>query len=365
MEFDKLSKQVHRELRGKPVISSKRTLIRCDGNHNIGLGHIVRCMALADRLSADCQHEVSFAVREGRYAVEFLRDQGYEVSVPVDGVSSEQWLLSLLSERKFDLFIADLRDETTPSLLNEIRKKDLLVALIDDASERRFSADFIFYPPVPQLETLDWFGFTGKLCVGWEWVILRQEFSSSECPVFDEKPNLLITMGGSDPVGLTMKVLHALKRVQCKLQTTVVTGAEFSQSNELASVIGELKHSVTVKSAVTNMAKIMAGKSIAITSFGTTAYELAAVGVPAIYLSLTEDHALSAAAFDRAAIGISLGLHDDVDEVMISQQIESLLSDTALCAKMSIKGRESVDGLGASRIAQLLDSNIMGTSINS
>jgi spore coat polysaccharide biosynthesis protein SpsF len=40
-------------------------------------------------------------------------------------------------------------------------------------------------------------------------------------------------------------------------------------------------------------------------AFGVTAYELAAFGVPAIYLSLTQDHALSASAFEQDGMGLA------------------------------------------------------------
>ncbi len=66
---------------------------------------------------------------------------------------------------------------------------------------------------------------------------------------------------------------------------------------------------------------------LALCAFGVTAYELAAFGVPALYLGLTDDHARSAGAFDAAGMGVSLGLAANVTDDDIRTQIRALLDD--------------------------------------
>ena len=71
------------------------------------------------------------------------------------------------------------------------------------------------------------------------------------------------------------------------------------------------------------MSDIMAEADLAVASFGVTAYELAAMGVPAIYLCLTEDHEQSALMFQDSGLGLSLGLADFAtdDELIASVEI--------------------------------------------
>ena len=72
---------------------------------------------------------------------------------------------------------------------------------------------------------------------------------------------------------------------------------------------------------------VSAAAPVAVAAFGVSAYELAAYGVPALYLSLTKDHALSASAFEQAGMGLSLGTIDDVTDEAIEGATRQLMSD--------------------------------------
>jgi spore coat polysaccharide biosynthesis protein SpsF len=82
-----------------------------------------------------------------------------------------------------------------------------------------------------------------------------------------------------------------------------------------------------------------------------TAYELAAYGVPSLYLCLEEDHALSATAFEAAGMGHSLGLAAATSEDAIAQAVANLLGDPARRKEMRAAGLSTVDGEGAARVA--------------
>jgi spore coat polysaccharide biosynthesis protein SpsF len=82
-----------------------------------------------------------------------------------------------------------------------------------------------------------------------------------------------------------------------------------------------------------------------------TAYELAAFGVPALYLCLTEDHALSASAFEYAGMGVSLGLADGVSDERLAKSVWALLGNAARQREMRAAGLMTIDGQGASRVA--------------
>jgi spore coat polysaccharide biosynthesis protein SpsF len=90
---------------------------------------------------------------------------------------------------------------------------------------------------------------------------------------------------------------------------------------------------------------------LALCAFGVTAYELAAHGVPALYLCLTDDHARSASAFERAGMGLSLGLHDCIEDDEIADAMRDLLADGALRQAMHAAGIMTLDGEGANRMA--------------
>jgi spore coat polysaccharide biosynthesis protein SpsF len=94
-----------------------------------------------------------------------------------------------------------------------------------------------------------------------------------------------------------------------------------------------------------------ASADMALCAFGVTAYELAACGVPAIYLGLTGDHAASASAFADAGMGISLGLVDKVSDGEIARTVQWLLNRPQARREMRKQGLTLLDGQGAVRIA--------------
>jgi spore coat polysaccharide biosynthesis protein SpsF len=70
-----------------------------------------------------------------------------------------------------------------------------------------------------------------------------------------------------------------------------------------------------------------------------------------VYLGLSEDHARSASAFDKAGMGVSLGVADDVSDRTIAGTVQALIGDFARRGAMRRVGLMTVDGNGAARIA--------------
>jgi spore coat polysaccharide biosynthesis protein SpsF len=94
-----------------------------------------------------------------------------------------------------------------------------------------------------------------------------------------------------------------------------------------------------------------ANADVAVCAFGVTAYELAACGIPAIYIGLTQDHVLSASAFADAGMGLNLGLADKVSDADIARFLQWLLNKPAARRDMRQAGLALMDGQGAARIA--------------
>jgi spore coat polysaccharide biosynthesis predicted glycosyltransferase SpsG len=106
-----------------------------------------------------------------------------------------------------------------------------------------------------------------------------------------------------------------------------------------------------VKKNVTAMAELMVMADLAVASFGVTAYELAAMGVPALYLCLTDDHVRSADAFEKAGVARCLGMYNQVSLDTLHSSINNFYSDKAGQTSMKKNAGQLVDGLGAERIA--------------
>lgn len=334
-------------------------LIRCDGDYEIGLGHVVRCLALADELTErGCR--VTFAMRVGPLGVARVEPR-YPVLQAEQGgkaLDYEAWLRRCLEETAARVLILDVRDGLPRTVVERLRTNGTLIVTIDDPEEKRLAADLAFYPPVPQVKEVDWSDFKGTLYTGWEYVILRKEFAAAHERPRNKTPKVLVTMGGSDPKGLTLKALKALKRVKGPLHIYIVIGSGFRQRKELDTLLEDTNHNFIIHENVQDMAALMAECDIAVASFGVTAYELAAVGTPAILLSLTKDHERSAQAFVDAQLVESLGLYLKVPLSSVSKSIGNLLNDRRKREDMTKRTTYLMIGKGSQRISEIIIKSI-------
>jgi len=337
-------------------------IVRCDGGAALGMGHVSRCRALAEALRDEQGGDVVFAMRDPQSAgVGAVRDGGFAVTPIADPVDADYGasLSRLAAVRAARVIVVDVRDALSRASLDAIRASGVRVVTIDDGSDRRLASDLAFYPPVPQIAELDWPGFGGRWFSGWEWVLMRREFAAAassrpDVPAID----ILVTMGGSDPAEMTELTLEALNLLPTPLAVQVVIGPAFSRQHALADIVARSKHAVRVTQGAAAMAPLMRGSRIAVASFGVSAYELAACGVPAIHLCLTDDHARSASAFVDAGIAISLGVVSQVRPGQISAAVGGLLTDPRRGDDMAARARALVDGRGASRIAALVAADL-------
>jgi spore coat polysaccharide biosynthesis protein SpsF len=292
-----------------------------------------------------------------------VRSAGFPVIPLTDQVNEDTWLDKLIQTRNPNALILDVRSSLSPAIVRQWRENGLLIATIDDPSDRRLEADLAFYPPVPQVEEMDWSGFTGRLFVGWEWVLLRKQFSrppevhgrvSSSGHSTPHPSELLITMGGSDPAGLTLKAVRALNQVNSSFHATVILGSGFIHDDELLRLLEKATFPYTILLNVNDMAGVMKKSDLALSSFGGTAYELAACGVPGIFFALTDDHARSAGLFEKEGMGINLGVHDNVMDQDIVRAVESLIQDLTRHDSLVKNCLKKMDGQGVMRVTEFL-----------
>jgi spore coat polysaccharide biosynthesis protein SpsF len=277
----------------------------------------------------------------------------------------QAWLQECILKSGAQILVVDVRDDLSKAALEGLAENGTIIAVLDDLSDRRWAADLAFYPPVPQVRRVDWSGFRGRLCVGWEWIVLRSQFAESFPSRENSKRSLLIAMGGSDPAGLTLKAVRAVDRLpgDGDFESVIIVGAGFCHRQALRDLLGQTRRRFKVREDVSEMSAAMAQADLAVCSFGMTSYELAATGVPAVCVCLTEDHAESASALVAAGMAISTGVDDQETETRLAAAVEGLLVDKNARARMSDRARELVDGRGASRIAELLVSTADDRSV--
>ena len=355
-------------LRKHTDVTQLRAIVRCDGDAQLGMGHVVRCVALADELRESCAFGVTFAMASGDIGIDYVSKRGYCVErVRVD---TEEADLRLLVERhRPNLLVLDVRTPLSAGAVDRLRSDSRLVAAIDDGSERRRAADLAFYPPVPQAANLDWSGAATEVYMGFDWVLMRRQFATAQrwTPP-SGPPRVLVSMGGSDPCALTLKALDGLSLVTEALSVTVVLGPGFTAESGLERALASSPHCTEVLRDVEDMSAVMGMSHVAVVASGVTAYEVAAMGVPAVHLCLTDEHVHSSSELHRLGGAVSLGLHTQISPSKIGRAVGSLLGDPSALAHMSRIAARLVDGRGARRAATVLSDWVgrrLGSAVSS
>src|SRR5262245_46126445 len=340
----------------------KAVLIRCDGNHDIGMGHVSRGLALAAELR-DREHcTVTFAMRGADTAgATAVRAAGFAVDAITTDLHADYGadLYGIVASRSASALIVDVRDALSRASLDAIRGRGIRIVAIDEGTDRRLAADLAFYPPVPQVAEMDWTAFAGSRHAGWEWVILRSEFvaesfSSPELSEASPAIDVLVTMGGSDPAGMTEFALAALDLLPMPLAVCVVVGPAFAREDALSAAVARSTHAVRVASAPECLAALMRASRLAVVSFGVSAYELAACGVPAVHVCLTDDHARSSSAFAREGAAITAGVFGRLSPQELTDPVRRLIGRADRRGQMARRASQLVDGRGAARVAALV-----------
>jgi spore coat polysaccharide biosynthesis predicted glycosyltransferase SpsG len=230
-----------------------------------------------------------------------------------------------------------------------------VVAVIDDGSDRRLSATHAYYPPVPQVESLSWKGARTEVRVGWDWALLGFDPTSvkpNRTSLDAVRARVVISMGGSDPLDLTRLSACGFAKITVPFGARFVIGPGFRNPARLAREIEAMRPNFESVQGVSDLGSEFASADFAIVTFGVTAYELGALGVPALYLALTDDQLHSASAFERAGMGMTLGLGRAMRAEDIARAAWRLIMDPERRRDMRAASLNTIDGKAGERIAR-------------
>lgn len=187
-----------------------RIFFRADAGADIGYGHFMRSLALADMLKDD--FEISFYTQTpDRYQIECAAQTVPLKALPGDDSKFERFLQALSGQ---ETVVLDNYFFTT-GYQQAIKDKGCRLVCIDDLHDRHYVADIVINHGLDNVALFDVEPYT-RLCLGLEWALLRKPFLDeieTGAPQRDSLRNqksVLVCMGGSDPENLSYKVLKAL-----------------------------------------------------------------------------------------------------------------------------------------------------------
>ncbi len=341
----------------------KNTLItRADASVNIGTGHVMRCLALAHAWR-NVGGEAIFAVASNAPVIESqLSAEGFDVErISADPGSDEDAMLTCdLALSQSASFIVVDGYHFSSMYQASIKNAGQGLLFVDDYGHAgRYCADLILNQNIYASEDIysKREPYT-RLLLGSPYVLLRSEFwpcRSWHREISEAAHKVLITLGGSDPDNVTLKTIDSLKQLEIeRLEVTVVVGGSNYHYDEIKSALENSKVPFQLVQNTSNMPEVMDWADMAISSGGTTSWELAFMGVPTLIIVLADNQVQVAEKLAKAGIAVNLGWHNRISEQAIGRAVISLLSDPISRASMARVGQRLVDGFGPIRVIKFL-----------
>jgi len=338
-------------------------LIRADANTEIGTGHVMRCLALAQAWQ-DAGGAATFAMATQAPAVRArLESEGvHVVSISESpGSQADANRTTALAHELGARWVVVDGYHFDSSYQRAIKDAGLALLWIDDEAHAvHYCADIVLNQNLHAAEAMYAAreSYT-RLLLGPRYVLLRREFLKwrawqREIPPLARK--ILVTLGGGDPDNVTLKVIQALKQIDLKeLQVVVLIGATNPHTAELEAAVQNVPFSIRLESNVSDMPKLMAWADVAISGAGSTCWELAFMGLPSVVLPLAKNQIPIAIELCARQLATTFDGMAQNDEVVFSKGIAGLCEDSTLRAQMSKRARQWIDGKGAARAVRELE----------
>jgi UDP-2,4-diacetamido-2,4,6-trideoxy-beta-L-altropyranose hydrolase len=352
-----------------------RVLMRLDSSLQIGTGHLMRCLTLADGLRRRGA-QIAFACRalEGSLAP-MLESQGYAVHDVVRGDPRPR-IDALLPDWEADAaatarvarasradWIAVDHYGLDARWEESVRRASAGVMAVDDLANRRHACDVLLDQNYYRDGDTRYEGLVPAGAVtllGPRYALLRPDFESYRArgrSRAGEVRRILVFLGGTDPDNVTHKVVSALQRVPAAdLQVHVVVGGTNPHRHDIQSLCAaDARFSYECQAR--DMAALMAESDLAVGAGGATTWERCYLGLPAIVVATGENQVRTNE--DIAALGVCryLGRASELTIEEVAAAVEEVMADPGAITTMSRKAMAIMgdeDALPTSRVVDAL-----------
>jgi UDP-2,4-diacetamido-2,4,6-trideoxy-beta-L-altropyranose hydrolase len=334
-------------------------LIRADAGIEIGTGHVMRCLALAQGWR-EAGGDAVVAMATGAPSLEKrLAEEGFEFErlAAEPGSSEDAAAAARLAQEKGASWVVVDGYHFGYDYQRALKDAGLRVLFVDDNGHAgRYCADIVLNQNLHADEAMyaDREPHT-RLLLGTRYVLLRREFLKWKAwrrEIPDVARKLLVTMGGAGPENVTLKVVEALAQVRVNgLEAVVAVGGGNPHHDGLCAAAADSPASIRVERDVRDMPELMAWADVAVSAAGSTCWELAFMGLPQITIVTAENQELVGAALAAMGPVIGLGRLTNRSAVDVSSRLSKLCAAAPRRRAMSSGAREQVDGQGAERVA--------------
>jgi UDP-2,4-diacetamido-2,4,6-trideoxy-beta-L-altropyranose hydrolase len=327
-----------------------KVLFVTHGSSEIGGGHVMRCLALADALA---QHlvETRFAVNQkALVAAPELSRSGFPVDIIVGfadvvGIAAKWGGVDAIICDSYEI------DVSVEGLLRPVTKS---IVVIDDLANRTHDCDLLVDATFGRKEE-DYEGLVppdALVLAGARYALLRPEFAAYRPQALLRRRNILsigrilVSLGLTDIGGITACVVSALAAPGRRFAIDVVVGPN-APSRAGLEKMAVSDRGIALHIDPPDMARLMTEADIAVGAGGTTTWERCCLGLPAVVIVLADNQrSIARILSECGAIRIvkRTEIHDSLFNVV------NELDESNRLSLMSRVASQVADGLGLERV---------------
>ncbi len=334
-------------------------VVRTDGGPNIGGGHVMRCLALAQAWSdaggrvGFCAAILSPSLRQ-RLACENF--DVFEIGAAAGAAGDADATVAAAAALGASSVVVD-GYHLPADYRRRLRQAGLKVAALDDNGERgRYPDDLVINQnrhAAPELYRER--ASHTRLLLGTDYALLRREFRNWRGPSRSfpaAARRVLVTLGAADPDNVTSDVVACLgSALSAATEVVVLVGGSNPHADAIGVRAQRLPACRLIHDAADEMPDLMAAADLAVCAGGSTMWEMACMGVPFIAVVIADNQRAAVQAMARDG-------YPTLDRETVGRDLPGIV--TALAAssgrrrELSYTGRRLVDGKGVERVCAVL-----------
>ena len=328
-------------------------LVRADASVEIGTGHVMRCLALAQAWQ-DGGGSAGFATRTPDPGIRQRLDSEKIKIDEIAGSDDAAETIAIAKGTGAHWVVVDGYGFGV-EYQRALQAAGLHVLFVDDYGHGgEYTAELVLNQNISAQEA--WYAKRSpgtRLLLGTDHALLRREFRRRGAlrSVFSQDArNVLITLGGSDAENVTGMALAAVAQLNLlELSVKVAVGPANPHQGYLRRSIERLGLAAEMVSATTQMPEMMEWADIAVSATGGTAWELLFMQVPFVGISVADNQRPGARRLGEMGLAVTLDV-TGLKAADIADALKALIPDQHRRTVMARRGRELVDGNGVERV---------------
>jgi len=335
-------------------------LLRVDASHKIGLGHVMRCFALAQAWHRAGGAIIMVMRETDQILQERLSSQGIRVDL-LNGVADEiSYINKLVKQNSVDWIVID-GYQFNSNYIRSIKEKNKKVLVIDDdATLSDYSADIILNQNQHAKANIYRGKTKARLLIGSHYALMREEFLNKQNWQRDFPRiglNVLFTFGGADPQNNTLAVVKCLIGSLVSefhdMRIRIIIGGANNKGAMVRRMVKGIKN-IQIYNDVSEMGEHIRWCDIIASGAGSTVWESALYQTPMILIPSSDiEKKVAVEMMELGASMSCLNIHESGFQCAIDA-ILNLSDDYAQRVKLGQTAGKLVDGNGATRVVDAL-----------